>query len=153
MLSVEEEIKAYLSTFTFEIGEVEIRSPFQYNKPNIDKPVIVIQEILNAPRLQNYTDDETYSNLGYQISVISRNVKITKAGETEEDTPETMVLTPYEAVNKLSMEVCDCLKDRFLLIRQGEFLSRAYTEDNTVMEKVFRLNTTVDLNNKYLYRG
>lgn len=153
MLSLEEEIKAYLSTFTFEIGEVEIRSPFQYNKPNIDKPVIVIQEILNAPRLQNYTDDETYSNLGYQISVISRNVKITKAGETEEDTPETMVLTPYEAVNKLSMEVCDCLKDRFLLIRQGEFLSRAYTEDNTVMEKVFRLNTTVDLNNKYLYRG
>lgn len=145
MKSIEKLIVEKLQEHTFDIGAVSISEPFSYKKPDLTVPLIIVQELINTPDEARETDKEVYSDLVYQISVISRTSVYTDGGVTK-------TRSPYETVVDLSMEVCDFLRKELMLSRMGDFITRPYTSDNTVMERVFRVTAKYDLEHEYLYR-
>lgn len=145
MKSIENEIIERLKSHTFSISPITVSEPFSYKSPNLTEPVIIVQELTNTPDIAKETNVETYSDLVYQISVIART-------SLYEDEGVTKTKSPYQTVVDLSMEVCDFLRSELMLSRLGDFLTRPYTSDNTVMERVFRVTAKYDLEHEILYR-
>ena len=145
MKSIESLIVEKLNGHTFTIGPVAVSEPFSYKKPDLSVPAIIVQEIVNSPDMAKETHKEEYSNLVYQISVVARTTVYEEAGVEK-------TKSPYQTVVELSMEVCDFLREEFMLSRMGDFVTRPYTSDNTVMERVFRVTAKYDLEHEILYR-
>ena len=145
MKSIESLIVEKLNNHTFTIGPVAVSEPFSYKKPDLSVPTIIVQELGNSPDMEKETHKEEYSNLVYQISVVARTTVY-----TEDDVEKTK--SPYQTAVDLSMEVCDFLREELMLSRMGDFVTRPYTSDNTVMERVFRVTAKYDLEHEILYR-
>lgn len=145
MVNLENAIKESILNNEFSIGEINVSEPYPYKSLDLSRPTIVVQELVNVPVINRETAIETTSEVTYQISVLSRATTVNIEGEE-------ITKKPYDVVVELSMEVCDLLRRELMLSRVGSFLTRPYTADNTVIERVFRVTGIIDLEHNILYR-
>lgn len=147
MKSIENEIIECIKTSNdFTYTNLEVIEPYSYKEPDFNKIIIVVQEIQNTPNERTFTDKEEYSELGYQISILSRLQRISN------ENGEVRNASPYEVTRTMYFELVDKLYEEFLLTRVGDPLVRPYSADDTVLERVFRVANTIDLEHEYLYR-
>lgn len=155
MKSIEDEIVSYIKSvddFTFK--DIQVIEPYSYKEPDFNKVVIIVQELINSPYEDTFTNKEEHSNLTYQVSILSRVQKLEESIENENGEIEVKStnVSPYKVTRTVYYELVDKLYDKFLLERVGDPITRAYSLDDTVLERVFRVANVIDLEHEYLYR-
>lgn len=155
MKSIEDEIISYIKSiddFTFK--NIEVIEPYSYKEPDFNKVLIVVQELVNSPYENTFTNKEEHSNLSYQISILSRSQRLEEQIEKEDGTIEIKKtnVSPYKVTRTIYYELVDKLYEKFLLERVGDPLTRTYNLDDTVLERVFRVANVIDLEHEFLYR-
>lgn len=121
-----------------DFKDILIKKAYEEN-PKIKYPAIEIQEIDNSESL-NYSDNrgEQYSNLGYQITIYSRNIPSMQA---------------EEAVRMLGNEVNKVLGGQYKMNRLGNPVVVPMTTDSTILQYIVRYSGVLSLEYNILYKS
>lgn len=143
MVTIIKEIIEYLQSYSFDVNiPVEnIVEAYSVDNPDYTNPYITVEEIANLPKMENYTDKEEYSIIGYQIEVYTTQQEVN--GE---------VLSARDTCRYILSEITEAVVDKFGLIRTASPTILPAAEDASVQRGILRTEAAINKTNKYLYR-
>lgn len=129
------------STFSVTVPSANIIDAYPVTNPDFKKPYITVDESVNLPDMNTYTNKEENSYLGYQIDVYSRQQKI-----------NNVMYSAKDVTKQLVNEIDNILNTEFGLIRSTSPQYIPFSEDRSICRCVVRYDVNLDLTHDYLYR-
>lgn len=133
-----DDVFSAIEEHTFTIPNVDVRKPFDESAKST-YPMIVVHKILDAPGPYGTVNGETRTYFAIQLDILTRNCKDS----------EDVVLSRWDAGERLWREVTTLLDDEFKMTRRGGARPQPVSSD--VLQHTWRGDAVLDAEG-YTYR-